>query len=206
MAEPLPQPLAGQIARLLDYLTVERGLSRNTLEAYRRDLQRYGRYLAERGVTDATTADEAAVAGFVAGVAGTEYAEGRRYRVASVARMLASVRSLHGFLLREGDTAANPAAGVQRPKIPRNLPRPLTVDEVASILAAPSEGDVTGIRDRAILEAMYGAGLRISELVGLDVDDVDMDEGSVKALGKRNKERIVPLGRWPAPIRDRPCS
>jgi integrase/recombinase XerD len=196
VAESLPQPLAGQIARLLDYQTVERGLSRNTLEAYRRDLLRYGRYLAARGVTDATRADEPAVAGFVAEVAGVEYAEGRRYRTASVARMLASVRSLHTFLLREGDTAVNPAEGVQRPKVPRNLPRPLSVDEIGSILGAPPGGDVPGIRDRAILEAMYGAGLRISELVGLDVDDVDLEEGSVRALGKRNKERIVPLGSF----------
>ena len=196
MADPLPQPLAGQIVRLLDYLAVERGLSRNTVEAYRRDLHRYARYLVARDVGDATAVDEATVAGFVAHVARSEYAEGRRYRVASVARMLASVRSLHAFLLREGDTSANPTEGVHRPKIPRNLPRPLSVDEVASILAAPAEGVVSGIRDRAILEVMYGAGLRISELVGLDVDDVDLDEGSVKALGKRNKERIVPLGRF----------
>ena len=178
------QPLGGQIERLLDFLSVERGLSPNTLEAYRRDLDRYAAHLAGVGISDATSVDEATIAGFVASLSATEYADGRRYRASSVARALASVRSLHGFLLREGDTATDPSDGVPRPKVPRTLPRPLSVDDVA------------GIRDRAILEVMYGAGLRISELVGLDVDDVDLEEGSVRALGKRNKQRIVPLGRY----------
>jgi integrase/recombinase XerD len=188
--------LAGQIDRLLDFLSVERGLSRNTLDAYRRDLARYGRYLSGRGVTDATQADERTIAGFVGHLSRSEYAEGQRYRASSVARALASVRALHAFLLREGDTSLNPSQGVQRPRIPRTLPRPLSIDEVASLLRAPSEADVGGIRDRAILEVMYGAGLRVSELVGLDVDEIDLEEGSVRVVGKRNKERLVPLGRF----------
>src|SRR5437867_1765706 len=176
----IAQPVAGQIARHLDYLTVERGLARNTLEAYRRDLDRYARYLAGRGMADATAVDEATVAGFVAHLSATEFAEGRRYRASSVARSLAAVRSLHTFLLREGEAASNPSEGVSRPKVPRTLPRPLSVDEVARLLAAPPETDPAGIRDRAMLETMYGAGLRISEVTGLDVDDVDLEEGSVK--------------------------
>jgi integrase/recombinase XerD len=194
--EPVPEPLAGQVARLLDFLTVERGLSRNTLEAYRRDVARYARYLAASGIADATSVQEATIGGFVAHLSGTEYAEGRRYRASSVARSLAVVRSLHAFLLREGDTATDPSEGVRRPKVPRTLPRPLSVDEVAALLAAPSDADATGLRDRAILEVMYGGGLRISEVVGLDVDDVDLEEGSVRVIGKRNKERAVPLGRF----------
>jgi integrase/recombinase XerD len=192
------EPLSGQVSRLLDFLTVERGLSKNTLEAYRRDLTRYARYLEGRGVRDATAVDEATVAGFVASLSGAEYAEGKRYRASSVARALAAVRSLHSFLLREGDVTVDPAEGVARPKVPRNLPRPLPVADVESILAAPLEGEVTGIRDRAILETLYGAGLRISELVGLDVDDLDLEEGSVRVLGKGSKERVVPLGRMAA--------
>jgi integrase/recombinase XerD len=90
----------------------------------------------------------------------------------------------------------DPAEGVARPKVPRNLPRPLTVDEVAALLDAPGDEGSAALRDRAILETMYGAGLRISELVALDVDDVDLDEGSVRAVGKGSKERIVPLGRF----------
>ena len=190
------QPLGRQIERLLDFLSVERGLSPNTLEAYRRDLDRYAAHLAGVGISDATSVDEATIAGFVASLSATEYADGRRYRPSSVARALAAVRSLHAFLLREGDTPADPSEGVSRPKVPRTLPRPLSVDEIGAILAAPSGADPAGIRDRAILETMYGAGLRISEVVGLDVDDVDLEEGSVRALGKRNKQRIVPLGRY----------
>jgi integrase/recombinase XerD len=190
----MAEPLTGQISRLLDFLTVERGLSRNTLEAYRRDLARYARYLRDRGVTDARAVDEATVAGFVAALSGAEYAEGKRYRASSVARALAVVRGLHAFLLREGDVEADPSEGVARPKVPKNLPRPLPLEDVEAILAAPPQGDVAGIRDRAILETLYGAGLRISELVGLDVDDVDLEEGSVRVLGKGSKERVVPLG------------
>src|SRR5439155_10907863 len=109
-----------------------------------------------------------------------------------VARMLTAVRMFHAFLMREGDTAANPAEGVVRPKVPKSLPHPLTVEEVEALLAARGAGDVPGLRDRAIMETLYGAGLRISELVGLDVDDVDLDEGSVRAFGKGSKERVVP--------------
>jgi integrase/recombinase XerD len=189
-------PLGGQISRLLDFLTVERGLSKNTLEAYRRDLVRYGGYLRTRGIADATLADENVIAGFMGHLSATEFAEGQRYRPSSVARALAAIRTFHGFLLREGDTDVNPAQGVVRPKVPKNLPRPLAVADVEAMLAVPGEGDVAGLRDRAILETLYGAGLRISELVGLDVDDVDLEEGSVRVFGKGSKERLVPLGRF----------
>ncbi len=188
--------LARQISRLLDFLSVERGLSKNTLEAYQRDLSRYATYLRSMGVADGTEADENVIAGFVARLSATEFEEGRRYMASSVARALAAVRTFHTFLLREGDTDLNPAQAVSRPKVPRNLPRPLAVAEVESMLAAPAEGDVVGLRDRAILETLYGAGLRISELVGLDVDDVDLEEGSVRVFGKGSKERLVPLGRF----------
>jgi integrase/recombinase XerD len=190
------EPLGRQIARLLDFLSVERGLSRNTLEAYRRDLTRYGLYLSSKGVNDATRVDEAMIARFVAMLSDSEYSDGKRYRASSVARTLAAVRTFHLFLLREGDTAVNPAEGVARPKVPRNLPRPLDVSDVEAMLAAVATGDTAGIRDLAILETLYGAGLRISELVGLDVDDVDLDEGAIRVLGKGSKERMVPLGRY----------
>ena len=187
---------ADPIQRFLDYLTVERGLSPNTVDAYHRDLRRYASFVAERGVPDPARAGEEDIAGFVAYLSGTQYAPGRRYRASSVARALAAVRSFHRFLVREGETEADPAEGVARPKVPRNLPRPLTVDEVAALVAAPGDDGPTALRDRAILETLYGAGLRISELVALDVDDVDLEEGSVRALGKGSKERIVPLGRY----------
>ena len=186
----------GQISRFLDYLAVERGLARNTLDAYGRDLARYAAHLEASAVTDATNVDEATVSGFVASLSRSEYAEGKRYHPSSVARALAAVRMFHLFLLREGEASGNPSEGVVRPKVPRLLPRPLSQQEVGAILDAPGEADPAGIRDRAILETLYGAGLRISELVGLDVDEVDLDEGSVRVMGKGSKERIVPLGRF----------
>jgi integrase/recombinase XerD len=195
-AEGLPGRLRDQLGRFLDFLSVERGLSANTLDAYRRDLTRYSAYLAAHGVVDGAAVGEDAISAFLGSLSATEYAEGKRYRASSVARALSAVRMFHVFLLREGDTGANPAESVFRPKVPKNLPRPLTVTEVESILAAPGDGDVVGLRDRAILEALYGAGVRISELVGLDVDDVDLEEGSVRVLGKGSKERIVPIGRY----------
>lgn len=192
----MPPTLTEQIPRFLDFLSVERGLSRNTLEAYRRDLYRYRGYLSELDVVDATRVGESIIAGFLGWLSGTEFAEGRRYRPSSVARALAAVRSFHAFLLREGEATANPADGVVRPRVPKLLPRPLSVQQMGALLSGFPEGDVAGIRDRAILETLYGAGLRVSELVGLDVDDVDLDEGSVRVVGKGNKERIVPLGRY----------
>ena len=185
-----------QILRFLDFMAVERGVSKNTLDAYRRDLSRYAGYLEAAGITDAAAVEEAAVSGFVGALSRTPVAEGRAYRASSVARALSAVRRFHEFLLREGEAGSNPAGGVVRPKVPRTLPRPLTVAEVESILASPGEKDLVGLRDRALLETLYGAGLRISELVGLDVDDLDLEGGSVRVLGKGSKERLVPLGRY----------
>jgi integrase/recombinase XerD len=188
--------VAAQVARFIDYLSVERGLSRNTLEAYRRDVQRYASYLGDRGITDAAAAEEAAISEFVGSLSASEYEEGKRYKASSVARALAAVRTFHAFLLREGEAEADPSEGVIRPKVPRNLPRPLSISEVESILAAPRDDGPAGLRDRAMLEVLYGSGVRISELVGLDVDHIDLEEGSVRVMGKGSKERIVPLGRF----------
>jgi integrase/recombinase XerD len=186
----------GQVSRFLDHLSVERGVARNTLDAYRRDLAKYGTYLEGRGISDATAVDEGRVAGFVEWLSSAELPDGRRYRSASVARALAAVRTLHAFLVRDGEAADDPARAVGRPKVPKSLPRPLTVDQVAEILSAAEAQDPAGLRDRAILETLYGAGLRVSELVGLDVDDADLEDGSVRVLGKGSKEREVPLGRF----------
>lgn len=192
----VPPRLADQVARFLDFVTVERGLSPNTLDAYRRDLNRYASHLAALGISDGATADEAAIVAFVARLSATELADGRRYRASSVARRLAAVRSFHRFLVREGDATSDAGAGAVRPKVPRTLPRPVSVDVAARIVTSVPEADLSGLRDRALLETMYGAGLRISEAVGLDVDDVDLEEGSVRVIGKGNKQRVVPFGRY----------
>jgi integrase/recombinase XerD len=118
------------------------------------------------------------------------------YRATSVARALSAVRSFHRFLVREGLTDRDPAVGVPQPRLPRSLPRPLPVDDVRRLLETPDPGSPSGMRDRAILELLYGSGLRISELTGLDVDDVDLEGESVRVLGKGGKERDVPVGSF----------
>jgi integrase/recombinase XerD len=188
--------LVRQIERFLDHLTVERGLSINTIEAYRRDLAAYATFLASRGVRDGAAARDADVAAFVAHRSSRTHGNGRPYRATSVVRALSSVRSFHRFLLREGRAEHDPTVPVVRPKLPRALPRPLVLQDVERILAAPDAATAEGLRDRAVLETLYGAGLRVSELVGLDVDDVDLQDGSVRVLGKGSKEREVPLGRY----------
>ncbi|MGH2630434.1 MAG: site-specific tyrosine recombinase XerD [Actinomycetota bacterium] len=186
-----------EASRYLDHLTVERGLSPNTLAAYRRDLHRYLSFLAARDVTEPSQVDEATVRSFLASVSASTYGEDERpYRATSVARSLSSVRSFHRFLVRDGVVDHDPATSIAQPKLPRSLPHPLAVDEVARLLDAPDRETPAGLRDRAILELLYGAGLRVSELTGLDVDDVDLDEGAVRVLGKGGKEREVPLGRY----------
>src|SRR6266511_1858431 len=126
--------MSTQIERFLDHLSVERGLSGNTVSAYRRDLARYASYLAARGVRDARAVDDAAVAGFIARLSSSTHHEGTPYRATSVVRALASVRSFHRFLMREGRADRDPSAGVVRPKLPRSLPRPLSVEDVQQLL------------------------------------------------------------------------
>ena len=192
---PARDALAKQLQRFLDHLAVERGLSEHTIAAYRRDLERYATFLRARGIIDARRVDERAVAAHVAAVSASTHGDGKPYRATSVVRALSSVRAFHRFLLRDGKISSDPTAAVIRPKLPRSLPKPLSVDDVARVLANPDRS-AKGLRDRAVLETLYGAGLRISELVGLDVDDVDLEEGSVRVLGKGGKERDVPIGRY----------
>ena len=182
--------------RYLDHLTVERGLADNTLAAYRRDLDRYLAFLAGRGVEQLDAVDPGTVRAFVASVsASTHGPDGEPYRATTVSRALSTVRTFHRFAVREGLTEDDPTAGVVRPRLPRALPHPLTVEEVATILEAPRPEEPPGLRDRAILELLYGAGLRVSELTGLDVDDLDVEAAAVRVLGKGAKEREVPIGR-----------
>jgi integrase/recombinase XerD len=189
--------VAVEAERYLDHLAVERGLSENTLAAYRRDLRRYVGFLGHRDLEDPGAVDERTVRSFVASLsASTHGPTDAPYRATSVARTLSAVRSFHRFLLREGVTDRDPAAAVPQPRLPRSLPRPLPVEDVRRLLEAPDIGSPVGVRDRAILELLYGSGLRISELTGMDVDDLDLDEGSLRVLGKGGKEREVPVGSF----------
>lgn len=181
-------PLPVEMEELLSWLAVEKGRSPNTLAAYRRDLAAYQEFLVARGITPAAVT-EPVVEDYLAFLR----AAGRA--PASVARALVSVRSLHRFLEDEGQAATNPAGDVQRPKVPSGLPKALSEAEVASLLAAVVGDDAPARRDRAILEVLYGCGLRVSELVGLDLADLDLGSGLLRAFGKGSKERVVPVGR-----------
>lgn len=189
--------MAIEAGRYLDHLAVERGLSPNTLHAYRRDLRRYLVFLDHRDIHRPEEVDEATIRSFLASLSASTYGDDERaYAARSVARTLSAVRSFHRFLLREGSAPRDPAIGVRQPKLPRSLPHPLTVDEVGRLLDMSRDDSPAGLRDRALLELLYGSGLRVSELVGLDVDDVDLEEGAVRVMGKGGKEREVPLGRF----------
>ena len=183
-----------EVEELLSWLGVERGRSANTLAAYRRDLAAYTEFLTGRGLTPATVT-EPVVEDYLAFLR----AAGRA--PASVARALVSVRSLHGFLEDEGQVASNPAGDVQRPKVPSGLPKALSEADVLSLLESVTGDDAAARRDRAILEVLYGCGLRVSELVGLSLADLDIGPdpdrgaGQLRAFGKGSKERIVPVGR-----------
>ena len=172
----------------LTWLAVERGRSVNTLSAYRRDLGAYHEWLARRSValTDVSAADIAAY---------ITHLRKQQKAPASVARASVAVRSLHHFLADEGLSAIDAAAGVEAPRVPAGLPKALDEDEVTDLIEGVVGDDPISQRDRAVLEVLYGTGIRISELVGLSLADVDLDGALLRAFGKGSKERIVPLGR-----------
>ena len=182
------------IEEFLTHARVERGLSDNTLEAYRRDLALWARHCAEKGIAPSkATADD--VTAFLDALRRGRPPASRPLSPSSVARILVSVRSLHKYLRREGHVDIDPTATIGSPKKPRTIPKALPVEEIERILDQP-QTTLLGRRDRAILETLYGAGVRITELISLDVDDVDLDDGSVLVRsGKGGKGRRVPLGR-----------
>lgn len=182
-------PTPVEVEDLLTWLRVERGRSANTLAAYRRDLTAYVAWLDQRGLA-ISAVTEADVADYVNHLRATGRA------AASQKRAMVAVRSLHRFLAEEQEGRLDPAAEVEVPRVPRGLPKALSEDEVAALLGAVSGDEPTDRRDRAILEVLYGTGLRISELVGLSLNDVDLDASLLRAFGKGSKERIVPLGRY----------
>lgn len=207
-ARPCPQVAAGErgsvrpssglgraVTGYLEHLTVERGLSRNTLAAYRRDLDRYVSYLEARGVGDPANVREEQVSDFLAAIRTGQDGQAP-LAASSAARAVVAVRGLHRFLLLEGTVSADPAGEVHPPSPPRRLPKAICLTEVERLLdAAGVAGTAAGLRDRALLEVLYGSGARISEAVGLDVDDLDLARGLVRLRGKGGKERIVPIGR-----------
>ncbi|GAA1396236.1 site-specific tyrosine recombinase XerD [Luteococcus peritonei] len=183
----------------LDHLAVERGLSANTLAAYRRDLVRYDAYLAERGVAEATQVAPADVADFQRWL--TTGDEDRPPQApASVARTLVAVRNLHRFAVSDGLATTDPTTEASVPRLGKRLPKALALDQVQALLDAPDVETTEGLRDRALLELLYGTGARISEVCDLDVDELSRtlsDPGNgLRLLGKGNKQRVVPLGSY----------
>ena len=171
-----------------DALWLEDGLSRNTLESYRRDLRLFAVWLsAERGKTllDAERVD---LLGYLA------HKFQRRAKPRSAARLLSSLKRLYQYLLREGAITADPTLQVEAPKLPRSLPKSLTEEDIERLLAAPDVETPLGLRDKAMLEALYASGLRVSELVSVGVAQVSQDMGVVRIVGKGSKEQLVPLG------------
>ena len=180
----------------LTQLDVERGVSKNTLSAYSRDSRRYLDHLSAQGVTEPGQVTEAHVAGFLAALR-TGDEDHPPLAASSAARSLVAIRGLHKFLALEGETANDPAGDVAPPTPPSRLPKAIGIDEVTRLLDASGVGDgALPLRDRALLEVLYGTGARISEAVGLDVDDLDLDSGAARLLGKGSKERVVPLGGY----------
>jgi integrase/recombinase XerD len=197
LAEIVTPPAADGMEHLtldfLAYLELERGLSRNTLQAYRSDLHQFAEYLTVCGLTP-QTAEHGNLAGFL-----TELARGDQEHApvaaTTLARKVACLRSFYRHLRREGLIEHDPTAELRGPRKPQRLPRVLSREEVAQLLGAPRGSEPLALRDRALLELMYACGLRASEAVGLSLGDIDLEEGILCARGKGSKERLVPVGR-----------
>ncbi|HEV7421568.1 MAG TPA: site-specific tyrosine recombinase XerD [Mycobacterium sp.] len=197
---PALRTLDDQLQGYLDHLTIERGVAANTLSSYRRDLRRYAEHLVLRGVDDLRNVTEPDVSEFLVALRKGDLDTGAAALSAvSAARALIAVRGLHRFAAAEGLTDLDVARAVKPPTPSRRLPKSLTVDEVLALLdGAGGDSDADGpltLRNRALLEVLYSTGARISEAVGLDVDDVDTHSRSVLLRGKGGKQRLVPIGR-----------
>ncbi|WP_369256992.1 site-specific tyrosine recombinase XerD [Geodermatophilus amargosae] len=180
----------------LDHLAVERGLAANTITSYRRDLRRYTRFLADAGVRGLGEVAESDVSGFLAALRQGDD-EHPPLSATSAARAVVAVRGLHRFALLDGLVPGDVAAEVRPPAPARRLPKAIPVEAVVALIeAAGSLGGPRGLRDRALLEVLYGTGARISEAVGLAVDDLDRGQAVVRLAGKGGKERIVPVGSY----------
>lgn len=186
--------MKSEIGDFLDYLTWERNVSTNTVVAYRDDLESFIAFLSSdylsisRELLDLTTIDRLAIRAFLAAM------QRRKLSKATVARRLSALRSFFRFLVREGIVTANPARTVMTPKKEKRLPAVLQPAEVTSLLEQPDASTPLGARDLAFLELLYASGLRISELAGIDLDDMELRSRLVKVRGKGKKERIVPFG------------
>ncbi len=176
------------IDEFCDALWLEDGLSRNTLDAYRRDLVQFMQWLDKQLNKDLLTADHGDLQRYLA------YQFQKKTRASSAARLLSSLKRLYRWLQRQNRIKIDPTLNIDTPKLPRTLPKSLTEADVESLLIAPDVKTPRGVRDKAMLEVLYASGLRVSELVSLKAPQVSQDMGVVRVMGKGSKERLVPLG------------
>ncbi len=172
-----------------DSLWLEDGLSRNTLESYRRDLRKFAAWLEKQRAASILATTHADIQGFLAYLV-TE----QKAKATSTSRAISSLKRLFRYLLRQNKVSTDPTLQIATPKLPRSLPKTLTEQDVELLLQAPDVDTPLGMRDRTMLEVLYATGLRVSELIGLSVAQVSLDMGVVRVMGKGSKERLVPLG------------
>jgi integrase/recombinase XerD len=177
------------IASFLDYMSVERGLAKNTIMAYREDLSAYAAFLAKKGITSVSAPTKNDIINFMlsqkdSGIGAT-----------SIARRLAAIRMFYRFLVRERILRDDPTTLIDSPKLWKKIPETLSVNEIEALIAQPQMRSKQGIRDKAILEIMYATGMRISEVVNLKALDLNLEVGFLRCVGKGNKERVIPLGK-----------
>ncbi len=179
------------VTAFLDHLQNERNGSAHTIRCYEDDLAQFCQFLTEtqREGVDPSTADARRLRRYSA------WLNGRGYAASTIARRLASLRSFYRFQRRQGVVSADPCGGLRNPKQPQRLPRLLRVEDVIRLLDAIATGEPLGVRDRAMFETLYGGGLRVSELVGLNLDDLDIEQEMVRVRGKGRRERLCPVGR-----------
>jgi integrase/recombinase XerD len=194
--ETPPDALSRLLTEHEDWLAIERGLAVNSRAAYRRDLRRYAAFLRRRGLADPAAIGEETVQDYVRHLGALRDDDGRPVLApSSIARALVAVRSFHGFCATEGLLPSNPSEEVDAPRVPQGIPKALDEAQVEALLGAVTGNGPLPQRDRALLELLYATGIRISEAVGLELGDLDLEDGIVRVLGKGDKERIVPVGR-----------
>lgn len=172
----------------INYLTVERGLAANTLESYGRDLRQFIQYLTEQDAATLPQATRPAIVSYLASL----QKKGRA--TSTICRNLAAIKSFFRFLVQERIVASDPTADLESPKMEKRLPKVLSVQEVDELLSCPDLKTASGLRDKAMLELLYATGIRVSELIALDLSDINLEIGYIRCFGKGSKERIVPLG------------
>jgi integrase/recombinase XerD len=176
-----------QLNEFLTFLRVERGLAKNTVKSYRYDLEQYVSYLKDKGLIF-PEANQGVIFSFL------DYQRRQNCSARTRSRKLAAIRSLYRFLLQEGQVAADPTENLTTPKLEKNLPRVLSEQDIDLLLSQPNPGTVIGLRDKAMLELLYASGMRVSEMLGLDTEHLNLDLGFVRCLGKGSRERLIPIG------------